>query len=106
MSSQLESDFPTYQPRPKGAELALQGLKAVDFTHFIAGPFATLILADMGAEAIKVEAPGKGDAFRHYPPMVPAFAGVAPFIRSNPNNRSIALNLKSPEGVAVALELV
>src|SRR5258706_14436698 len=106
MSSQLESDFPTYQPRPKGAELALQGLRVVDFTHFIAGPFATMILADMGAEVIKVEAPGKGDDFRQYPPMVPAFGGGAPFIWTNRNKRSIALDLKSPEGVAVARELV
>src|SRR5882672_2985404 len=106
MPSQLESDFPEYQPRPKGADLALQGLKVVDFTHFIAGPFATMILADMGAEVIKVEAPGKGDDFRQYPPMVPAFGGGAPFIWTNRNKRSIALNLKSPEGVAVARELV
>src|SRR5438309_5107298 len=102
----LEAQFPEHTPRAVDAPTALEGLKVVDFTHFIAGPFATMILADMGAEVIKVEAPGKGDDFRQYPPMVPAFGGGAPFIWTNRNKRSIALDLKSPEGVAVARELV
>ncbi|MEJ8851160.1 CoA transferase [Variovorax rhizosphaerae] len=106
MTSQLETDFPEYRPRPAGAELALQGIRVVDFTHFIAGPFATMILADMGAEVVKVESPGKGDDFRQYPPMVAEFGGGAPFIWTNRNKRSIALDLKSPEGVALARELV
>jgi crotonobetainyl-CoA:carnitine CoA-transferase CaiB-like acyl-CoA transferase len=104
--SQLEANFPAYRPRPAGADSALQGLRVVDFTHFIAGPFATMILADMGAEVIKVEAPGRGDDFRQYPPMVPEFGGGVPFIWTNRNKRSIALDLKSPQGLAVARELV
>ncbi|MGV3656202.1 MAG: CaiB/BaiF CoA transferase family protein [Noviherbaspirillum sp.] len=103
---QLESEFPEHRPRPKDAGLALQGIRIVDFTHFIAGPFATTILADMGAEVIKVEAPGKGDDFRQYPPMEPAFGGGAPFVWTNRNKRSIALDLKSPEGLAVARDLI
>ena len=106
MTRSLETDFPEYRPRPAGAELALQGIRVVDFTHFIAGPFATMILADMGAEVVKVESPGKGDDFRQYPPMVAEFGGGAPFIWTNRNKRSIALDLKSPEGVALARELV
>lgn len=105
MSSQIETDFPIHRPRPAGAELALQGLRVVDFTHFIAGPFATMMLADMGADVIKVEAPGRGDDFRQYPPMIPAFGGGAPFVWTNRNKHSIALNLKSPEGLAIAREL-
>ncbi|MBB3181071.1 CaiB/BaiF CoA-transferase family protein [Variovorax sp. Sphag1AA] len=106
MTSPLETDFPEYRPRPAGAELALQGIRVVDFTHFIAGPLATMILADMGAEVVKVESPGKGDDFRQYPPMIAEFGGGAPFIWTNRNKRSIALDLKSPEGVALARELI
>ncbi|MFL9949016.1 CoA transferase [Paraburkholderia agricolaris] len=106
MFNQLEADFPTHRPRTEGAELALQGIRIVDFTHFIAGPFATMILADMGAEVIKVESPGKGDDFRQYPPMVPEFGGGVPYAWTNRNKRSIALDLKSSEGLALARELV
>src|SRR5258706_10602644 len=85
MPSSIEADFPVHTPRPQGADLPLQGLRVVDFTHFIAGPFATMILADMGAEVIKIESPGKGDDFRQYPPFVPEFGGGAPFILTKRN---------------------
>ncbi|MDF3839924.1 CoA transferase [Cupriavidus basilensis] len=106
MFSKLEAEFPEHQSRPAGADLALKGLKVVDFTHFIAGPFATMVLADMGAEVIKIEAPGKGDDFRQYPPYEAALGGGAPFIWTNRNKRSITLDLKSAEGIAVARELI
>jgi crotonobetainyl-CoA:carnitine CoA-transferase CaiB-like acyl-CoA transferase len=80
-------------------------VKVVDFTHYIAGPFATLILADMGADVAKIETPGRGDDFRQYPPVQEAIGGGAPFIWTNRNKRSIALHLKSPEGLALAREL-
>jgi crotonobetainyl-CoA:carnitine CoA-transferase CaiB-like acyl-CoA transferase len=104
--TKLEAEFPAHRPRRKDADLALQGLKIVDFTHYIAGPFATMILADMGAEVIKIEVPGKGDDFRQYPPFEPAFGAGAPFIWSNRNKRSIALDLKSTEGLNLARELI
>lgn len=103
--SQFEADFPVHSPRPAGAPVALEGLRVVDFTHFIAGPFATMILADMGADVIKIEAPGRGDDFRQYPPVQAAVGGGAPFIWTNRNKRSIALDLKSPEGLALARDL-
>ena len=106
MFSHLDTDFPEPQPRPAGAELALQGIRVVDFTHFIAGPYATMILADMGADVVKVEAPGRGDDFRQYPPMVEAIGGGVPYLWTNRNKRSIALDLKSPEGLALARELI
>ncbi len=105
MPNQIEADFPVHRPRPAGAELPLQGLRVVDFSHFIAGPFATMMLADMGADVIKIEAPDRGDDFRQYPPMIPAFGGGAPFVWTNRNKHSVALNLKTPEGLAVAREL-
>ncbi len=86
--------------------MALQGLKVVDFTHFIAGPFATMMLADMGADVIKLEAPGRGDDFRQYPPVQPEIGGGAPFIWTNRNKRSVAVDLKSAEGLAIARDLI
>ena len=106
MFNQLETEFPLHQPRTAGADLALQGLRVVDFTHFIAGPFATMILADMGADVIKIEAPGKGDDFRQYPPIVPEFGGGVPYVWTNRNKRSVSLDLKSEHGLALARELI
>lgn len=106
MLENLAADFPEHRPRPVDAPLALAGIRVVDFTHFIAGPFATMILADMGAEVIKIESPGGGDDFRQYPPFDQGLGLGAPFVWSNRNKRSIALDLKSDEGLAVARELI
>ncbi len=102
----LETDFPVHDPRPAGAPLALEGIRVVDFTHYIAGPFATLILADMGADVVKIETPAKGDDFRHYPPYQQAVEGGAPHIWTNRNKRSVALDLKSADGLATARALI
>lgn len=107
MIDNFEADFPLHQPRPGGAPLALEGVRVIDFTHFIAGPFATMIMADMGAEVIKVEATGRGDEFRYYPPRHPDDPTLgAPYLWANRNKRSIAIDLKSAEGVAIARELI
>jgi crotonobetainyl-CoA:carnitine CoA-transferase CaiB-like acyl-CoA transferase len=106
MLDQIETDFPEYAPRPANAPKALDGIRVVDFSHFIAGPFATMILADMGAEVIKIEAPGRGDDLRRYPPVDPRLKHGAPFLWTNRNKRSVAIDLKSPEGVAVARDLI
>jgi crotonobetainyl-CoA:carnitine CoA-transferase CaiB-like acyl-CoA transferase len=106
MLDQLEAEFPEYTPRPPQAPTALQGIRVVDFSHFIAGPFATMILADMGAEVIKIEAPGRGDDLRRYPPVHPELKHGAPFLWTNRNKRSLAIDLKSPEGVAIARALI
>ncbi|MFM9924548.1 CoA transferase [Variovorax sp. H27-G14] len=105
MLDNIASDFPEHTPRPTGAPQALAGIKVVDFTHFIAGPFATMMLADMGADVLKIEAPGRGDDFRQYPPVHPDLAQGAPFLWSNRNKRSVALDLKTPEGLEVARAL-
>lgn len=107
MLDNLEAEFPVHTPRPANAPKALEGVRVVDFTHFIAGPFATMVMADMGADVIKVESPGRGDEFRHYPPVHAELpAQGAPYLWSNRNKRSAALNMKTPEGLAVVRELV
>jgi len=106
MLERLVSDFPPHTPRAAGAGLALANVRVVDFTHFIAGPFATMMLADMGAQVIKIEAPGRGDDFRQYPPVHPQLGQGAPFLWANRNKRSVALDLKTPQGLAIARELV
>lgn len=106
MLDDLASDFPEHPPRPATAPTALAGLRVIDFTHFIAGPFATMMLADMGADVVKIEAPGRGDDFRQYPPIHPGLGQGAPFLWSNRNKRSVALDLKSEQGLAIARELV
>ncbi len=107
MLNDLEDDFPEHKPRPATAPKALDGIRVVDFTHFIAGPFATMMLADMGADVIKIEAPGRGDEFRYYPPAHPDESTLgAPYLWANRNKRSIALDLKSDTGRQIALELI
>ena len=106
MLDQLEAEFPEHSPRPAHAPKALEGIRVVDFTHFIAGPLATMILADMGAEIIKIEAPGRGDDLRRYPPLHPDLKHGAPFLWTNRNKRSVAIDLKSPEGLQVVREMI
>ena len=105
--AQRAAEFPAHEPRPAGAPTALQGVRIVDFTHFIAGPLATMMLADMGADVIKIEPPGRGDELRYYPPAVPGLqAQGAPCVWSNRNKRSDALDLKSEDGRRIARELI
>src|SRR6267154_4867118 len=83
----------------------LKGLVVVDFSQLAQGPFATQILGDLGAEIIKIEAPS-GDWMRGYS-LQNAYAGgmSVSFITYNRNKRSIGLDLKSPDGVDIALQL-
>ncbi|MGH7377568.1 MAG: CaiB/BaiF CoA transferase family protein [Candidatus Methylomirabilales bacterium] len=76
---------------------ALEGMVVLDATQIMAGPFCTLLLADMGADVIKVERPGGGDDTRRMGP--PFIAGEsAAFLAMNRNKRSVALNLRTEEG--------
>lgn len=103
----LKQEFPAYAPRPAGAPTALEGIVVADFSHFIAGPLATMFLADMGAEVIKIEPPGRGDELRHYPPVIaPLPAQGGPYVWGNRNKRSVALDLKTSAGLEVARDLV
>jgi len=78
--------------------LPLEGLRVLDLSRVLAGPYATMTLADLGADVIKVEHPGRGDDTRHWGPP---FAGgeSAYFLAVNRNKRSIGVDLKSDEGL-------
>jgi crotonobetainyl-CoA:carnitine CoA-transferase CaiB-like acyl-CoA transferase len=107
MLDTLADEFPPHRPRPANAPLALQGVRVVDFSHFIAGPLATMFLADLGADVIKIEPPGRGDDLRHYPPVLPELPDQGgPFLWGNRSKRSVALDLKNPAAIQVVRELV
>jgi len=86
-------------------KLPLAGVRVVDLTRVMTGPYCTMMLADMGAEVIKVEQPGKGDDTRAWGP--PFSEGEANYYLSiNRNKRSIALDLKHAEGKAVLWKMI
>jgi crotonobetainyl-CoA:carnitine CoA-transferase CaiB-like acyl-CoA transferase len=82
----------------------LEGTRILDLTRLLPGGYATLLLADLGADVVKVEEPGKGDYIRWTPPMVGDFS--TGHIALNRNKRSITLNLRSDEGKDVFKRLV
>lgn len=82
----------------------LQGIRILDFSRVLAGPFATQILAEMGAEVTKVERPRTGDESRSFEPQLP-HGESAYFFALNRGKQSITLNLKSPRGQELAREL-
>jgi crotonobetainyl-CoA:carnitine CoA-transferase CaiB-like acyl-CoA transferase len=79
-------------------KLPLEGVRVLDLSRVLAGPYATMVLADLGADVIKVEHPDRGDDTRHWGPP---FAGgeSAYFLSVNRNKRSIGVDLKSVEGL-------
>jgi CoA:oxalate CoA-transferase len=84
----------------------LQGVRVADFSHVMAGPFASHFLCAMGADVIKVETPGRGDPMRDYGPDA-ELRGMSPgFMAANAGKRSIALNLKSEAGLEAARRLI
>jgi crotonobetainyl-CoA:carnitine CoA-transferase CaiB-like acyl-CoA transferase len=84
---------------------ALEGIRVVDFSRVLAGPYCTMMLADMGADVIKIEQPGKGDDTRAWgPPYLGTESGY--YLAVNRNKRGIALDLKSEQGRQIALDLV
>ncbi len=84
----------------------LDGLLVVDFSHVMAGPFASHFLRMLGAEVVKIEAPGRGDLFRNYG-ADRRYDGMSPaFIAANAGKESIALDLKAPDGLEVARRLI
>jgi CoA:oxalate CoA-transferase len=88
---------------------ALDGIRVLDLTHHVAGPYCTKLLADFGADVVKIERPGSGDPARHVGPFVhdePHPEKSLLFLYLNTNKRSVTLNLKSDAGVGILKELV
>jgi len=81
----------------------LAGLRVLDLSRLYPGPFASLVLADLGAEVVKVEEPAGGDYLRWMPPLAGRQSGF--FHALNRNKRSLALDLKAPGGAGVFLRL-
>jgi crotonobetainyl-CoA:carnitine CoA-transferase CaiB-like acyl-CoA transferase len=80
-----------------GPKLPLEGVRVLDLSRVLAGPYATMVLGDLGADVLKVEHPERGDDTRHWGPP---FAGgeSAYFLSVNRNKRSIGIDLKDPDG--------
>lgn len=87
------------------AASALGNLRILDFSRVLAGPLATMTLADLGAEVTKVERPGSGDDTRSWGPPHDDAGEATYFQAVNRNKRSVALDLRDPEGVAEARRL-
>jgi CoA:oxalate CoA-transferase len=83
---------------------ALEGIRVLDMTHALAGPFCTYHLQLLGAEVIKIERPGLGDDFREFA-RLPGWDVSPSFIAVNGGKRSITVNLKDPEGQAIVRRL-
>ncbi len=84
--------------------LALEGLRILDLTRVLVGPYATMVLADLGADVIKLEMPVTGDDARAYPPHVNGESAY--FMSLNRNKRSMTLNLKSAKGKEIFLDMI
>ena len=89
--------------RPAGG--ALDGIRVLDLTRALAGPYCTLMLGDHGADVLKVEMPGTGDETREWTP--PSIKGVsAYYLAINRNKRSVTIDLKNPDGKRVLERLI
>jgi crotonobetainyl-CoA:carnitine CoA-transferase CaiB-like acyl-CoA transferase len=85
--------------------LPLAGIKVLDLSRVLAGPWATQLLADYGAEVIKVERPGSGDDTRSWGPPYVANGDAAYFHSANRNKKSVAINIASPGGADLVRQL-
>src|SRR3989442_4775179 len=90
--------------RELNAEMPLHGIRILDLTRLLPGAFCTMLLADMGADVVKIEEPGTGDYMRWTPPLIAGQSAL--FNALNRNKRSVTLNLKAGEGRDVLLKLV
>ena len=117
----MTSNAAAQPDHPANLPLPLEGVRVLDATHIVAGPFCSLILADMGAEVIKIERPGAGDLSRGRGPFISAGAddgvGVGAdaagarrvssrFLGVNRNKKSVTLDLRHPVGKAAFERLV
>jgi len=80
---------------------ALDGIKVLEMANYISGPFASMLLADLGATVVKIEIPGQGDPFRGWGdvPYSPTFCSL------NRNKQSLSLNVQEPQGKEIFMRL-
>lgn len=83
--------------------LPLAGIRVVDYTHFLAGPYLSRCLAAMGADVIKVERPKEGDAGRAHPWFIGRHSGY--FLQQNMGKQGLCVNLKDPRGLELLHKL-
>lgn len=88
----------------KNVSTILTGLKVLDMTRVIAGPYCSMMLADMGAEVVKLEVPGRGDDSRYYPPFQKGESMLYQLF--NRNKKSITINLKTEKGRTIFKEIL
>lgn len=101
LHSRLQADMHTNEMNTTGP---LEGLLVIDLTRVLAGPYATMVLADLGARVIKVEVPGTGDDARHFGPFMDGRSAY--FSSLNRGKQSIALDLKATDDRATFEQLV
>ena len=110
-AKQIVPAFPEQEvrsPMSSASQGPLAGVRVVELGQIAAGPFTGSLLADLGADVVKIERPDGGDGMRGWPPLSTA-AGEAPYSENfaslNRNKRSVALDLKDPAGIDRLLEL-
>ena len=84
----------------------LEGVRVIDLTRILAGPYCTMMLGDLGADVIKIEAPGRGDDTRHWGPPFTDSGEAAYFLSVNRNKRSLTLNMRSKRGLEILKEII
>ena len=89
-----------------GSKPLLDGVRVLDLSRVLAGPYCTMMLGDLGADVIKIEAPGSGDDTRQWGPPFTQGGESAYFLCVNRNKRSLTLNLKSEQGLLILKQLV
>lgn len=97
------------QPSLATRDGPLAGVRVLELCQIAAGPFAGSLLADLGADVVKIESPGGGDGMRNWPPLTTGGAGEIfseNFASVNRNKRSVCIDLKDPEGISLAKRLV
>lgn len=100
------SDQPADRPQvPQAAPLPLEGVRVLDIATFVAAPFAATVMADFGADVIKIEQPGQGDPLRQFGTPLEG-ADTLVWLSEARNKRYITLDLRTPEGADIFLRLV
>lgn len=94
------------QQQQQQQQQLLDGIRVIDLSRVLAGPYCTMLLGDLGADVIKIEVPGRGDDTRHWGPPFAEGGESAYFLCTNRNKRSMTLNLKSEHGLEILKALI